>query len=171
MAELGDKTQLSILLLSSKTEKRLHLLLGVILAFLIVDGVAIMAGSWVTTIVPIRFVKIASGVIFIIFGLLMLINKKDDGESKTLYKNAFLSGFVLIFLTEWGDKTQISAAIFATKFNVIMVLCGTMIALTILSIIAIYVGKFISERINKKLLTKVTGIIFVIIGVIIFLLP
>jgi len=37
-AELGDKTQISILLLSSKTKKHLQLLLGVMLAFLIVDG-------------------------------------------------------------------------------------------------------------------------------------
>ena len=171
LAELGDKTQLSVLLLSSKTEKHLHLLFGVILAFLIVDGIAIMAGSWIITIVPIKFVKMASGAIFIIFGLLMLMSRGDDDKNKTLYKNAFLSGFVLIFLTEWGDKTQISAALFATKFNVILVLCGTMIALTILSVMAVYFGKFISERINKKLLTRITGSIFIIMGVLIFLLP
>jgi len=41
LAEFGDKTQLSILLLSSRTKKHLHLLLGVVLAFLIVDGVAV----------------------------------------------------------------------------------------------------------------------------------
>jgi putative Ca2+/H+ antiporter (TMEM165/GDT1 family) len=36
---------------------------------------------------------------------------------------------------------------------------------------AVYFGKFISERINKKLLTKITGSIFIIMGVLIFLLP
>jgi len=41
-AELGDKTQISILLLSSKTKKHLQLLLGVMLAFLIVDGIVIL---------------------------------------------------------------------------------------------------------------------------------
>jgi len=51
VAELGDKTQLSILLLSSKTERHLRLLLGVVSAFFIVDGIAVLVGSWITNIV------------------------------------------------------------------------------------------------------------------------
>jgi len=64
-AELGDKTQISILLLSSKTKKHLKLLIGAILAFAIVDGVAIIAGSWITTIIPIYYLKIISAIVFI----------------------------------------------------------------------------------------------------------
>lgn len=149
-AELGDKTQISILLLSSKTKKHLQLLLGVMLAFLIVDGIAIAAGSWITTVIPTNVLKIVSGAVFIIFGIFMLINKRGGEESKTYDKSPFISAFLLIFLTEWGDKTQIAAALFATKFNALMVLVGTILALTILSVIAVYFGKFISERIDKK---------------------
>ena len=167
---MGDKTQLSILLLSSKTKNHLQLLFGVMSAFLIVDGIAIITGSWITTIVPINILKIVSGAVFILFGLLMLRNKGGEGEGKTRYKNVFLSGFLLILLTEWGDKTQIAAALFAIKFNPLMVLFGTMMALTILSIIAIYFGKFISQRIDKKLITKVAGIVFIIMGVSFFFL-
>jgi len=170
IAEMGDKTQLSILLLSSKTKNHLQLLVGVMSAFLIVDGIAIVAGSWITTIVPINILKIVSGAVFILFGLLMLRNKGEEGESKARYKNVFLSGFLLILLTEWGDKTQIAAALFAIKFNPLMVLFGTMMALAILSIIAIYFGKFISQRIDKKLITKVAGIVFIIMGVSFFFL-
>ena len=68
LAELGDKTQLSILLLSSKTTKHLQLLLGVFLAFLAVDGVAVLVGSWVTDIVPINVLRIIAGSVFVIFG-------------------------------------------------------------------------------------------------------
>ena len=73
LAELGDKTQLSTLLLASKTEKHLHLFLGVILAFLMVDGIAILAGEWITHVVPRDLIKILSGVVFIILGLLTLM--------------------------------------------------------------------------------------------------
>jgi len=55
LVEFGDKTQLSIFLLSAKTKKHLHLLLGVMLAFLIVDGVAVLIGSRIIDIVPMRF--------------------------------------------------------------------------------------------------------------------
>jgi len=138
------------------------------LAFLIVDGIAIAAGSWVTSIGPVRFVKIVSGIVFIVFGVVMLLWKEKEDKQKKFYNNAFLSGFILILLTEWGDKTQISSAIFATKFNPPLVLCGTMIALTLVSVLAVFFGKFISERINKKILTKAAAVVFIIMGVVFF---
>ena len=170
IAELGDKTQLSVLLLSSKTTKHLQILIGVLLAFLIVDGVAIAAGSWITTFMPLFYLKIVSGLVFILFGILILINK-DDGEERTKsYKNPFVTSFFLILLTEWGDKTQIAAALFATRFNPLGVLIGSMIALSILSIIAIYFGKLISERISKETINKVAAVIFIIMGIAFLLL-
>ena len=140
-----------------------------ILAFIIVDGIAILAGSWVTTLVPINILKIISGAVFIFFGLLMLFKKDKDEEKKAYDKNIFLAGFLLIMLTEWGDKTQIAAALFSINYNPIMVLIGTILALFLLSIIAIYFGKFISKRINEKLITKIGGIVFIILGIFFFL--
>jgi putative Ca2+/H+ antiporter (TMEM165/GDT1 family) len=152
------------LLLSSKTKKHLHLLIGAMLAFVIVDGVAIIAGGWITTIIPINYLKIISAIVFIIIGILMLISK-DDEEKETKQKNPFIAAFLIIMLTEWGDKTQIAAAIFATQYDVILVFIGTMTALLILSLIAIFFGKIISTRINKKLVNKVAGIVFIILGI------
>jgi len=165
LAELGDKTQLSILLLSSKTKKHLHLLLGVVLAFLIVDGVAILLGSWIMNIVPVNWLKISSGIIFIIFGVLILTENEARGESKFRSKNSFLSGFIMIFVSEWGDKTQITSGLFAAQYNSWMVLAGVMTGLTLLSTIAIYLGKFISNKVDKKVITRIAGIAFILIGI------
>jgi len=169
VAELGDKTQISILLLSSKTKKHLHLLIGALLAFAIVDGVAIIAGTWITTIIPINYLKIISAIVFIIIGILMLISK-DDGEKETKQKNPFIAAFLIIMLTEWGDKTQIAAAIFATQYDAIFVFIGTITALLILSLIAIFFGKVISTRLNKKIVNKIAGIVFIILGLTFILL-
>lgn len=172
IAELGDKTQIAILLLSSKTKKHLHLLLGVILAFLIVDGAAILVGSYAMNIISIKLLKILSGGIFIIYGTLLLILKEreDDNKNRLYSANPFLSGFGLILITEWGDKTQIAAGLFATQYKPWFVLIGTIAALTILSIMAVYLGKFISEKIDKKKITRSAGIIFLLIGISFFLL-
>jgi len=152
------------LLLSSKTKKHLQLLIGAILAFAIVDGVAIIAGTWITTIIPINYLKIISAIVFIIIGILMLISK--DGEEKEIkQKNPFIAAFLIIMLTEWGDKTQIAAAIFATQYDAIFVFIGTMTALLILTLIAIFFGKIISIRIDKKFVNKLAGIIFIILGI------
>ena len=169
LAELGDKTQLSTLLLASKTEKHLHLLVGVMLAFMIVDGIAILAGDWITNIAPIGLIKIFSGAIFIIFGLLMLRNRQEEIKTKYHLENPFYSGFILIFVSEWGDKTQIAAGLFATKYNGLMVLIGVTIALSLLSVMAIYLGKFISNRVNRETITKIAGILFIVIGLAFFL--
>ncbi len=152
------------MLLSSKTKKHLQLLVGAILAFAIVDGVAIIAGTWITTIIPIDYLKIISAIVFIIIGIVMLISK-DDGKKETKQKNPFIAAFLIIILTEWGDKTQIAAAIFATQYEAIFVFIGTMTALLILSLIAIFFGKIISTKMNKKIINKIAGILFIILGI------
>jgi len=165
LAELGDKSQISIFLLSSKTKKHIYLLIGVILAFLIVDGVAILLGSWITDVVSISLLKIFSGIVFIILGVLTLRYNEEKNGNKLYSKNSFLSGFVLIFITEWGDKTQIASGLFATKYNALMVLIGTVVALTLVSVMAIYLGKFISNKVDRNVMTKIAGTIFILIGI------
>jgi len=136
---------------------------------LIVDGIAVVIGSRIINIVPIRLLKLFSGIIFIIFGALILRDIELKKQSKFYFQNSFLSGFMLIFLTEWGDKTQIASGLFATKYNPVMVLIGALTALTVLSIMAIYLGRFISSKVNKKVVTKIAGIVFILIGISFFL--
>ena len=164
LAELGDKTQLTILCLASKTKRYIELLSGVILAFVIADGLAILLGNLITTYIPINYIKVVSGSIFIIFGIITLISNKQE-EAKCELKNPFASGFLLIFVSEIGDKTQIASGLFATKFNPIMVFIGVISALTILSIMVIYLGKSIAIKLNKKVLSNIAGAVFILIGI------
>ncbi len=165
LAEMGDKTQLSILLLSSRTREYFRLLLGVMLAFLLADGIAILVGSWVTDVIPTHLVKLVSGLVFILFGILILKGGQEDVEESNLSaKRAFASGFSMIFLSEWGDKTQIASALFATEYDPRMVFIGVMIALLLLSIMAIFLGKYLSSRIDRRVITKAGGALFLLIG-------
>lgn len=170
LAELGDKTQISILLLSSRTKKYGNIFLGVFLAFLIVDGLAIALGNLITSVVDVSLLKPVSGVVFIVFGVYMLLSKKEENEEKTYDKNIFVSAFLMIFLTEWGDKTQVAAALFATQYNAWLVLLGTMLALSLLSLLAIFFGKILNKKLNQKLLKKVAGVVFIILGITFFIL-
>jgi putative Ca2+/H+ antiporter (TMEM165/GDT1 family) len=164
LAELGDKTQLTVLCLASKTKRHLELLLGIILAFVIADGLAIMLGNFITTYIPIHYIKIISGAIFILFGILTLLSKKQE-EATCDLKQPFASGFLLIFVSEVGDKTQIAAGLFATKFNPFMVFIGVISALTILSVMTIYLAKFVALKVNKKVISNIAGIVFILVGI------
>ena len=163
---MGDKTQLSVLLLSSRTREYAQLLAGVMLAFLLVDGFAILVGSWVTNVIPLHLVKLISGAVFILFGIMTLRGDQEEEEEGSLSpRNAFVSGFSMIFLSEWGDKTQIASALFATEYDPRLVFVGVMTALLILSIMAIYLGKFLASRIDRRLITKAAGVVFLLIGI------
>ena len=170
LAELGDKTQVSVILLSSETRRHAHLLAGVMCAFFMVDGFAVLAGSWAANLIPLMLLKMISGWIFVVFGLLMFRKRGDRKRNKFYPSNPFLSGFVMVFLAEWGDKTQVASGLFATKYSAGFVLAGIMLSLGILSLMAVYAGKLISEKIERSILTRIAGLIFVIIGISFFVL-
>lgn len=173
ISEFADKTQIAIFLLSAKTKNYLKLFSGVILAFVIVDGFAIFLGYNLGNIIPKYILKISSSLIFILVGIFLLFEgfKKNKGENnidKFHSLNPFLSGFLTVFLTEWGDKTQITAVLFSVKFKPVLVFLGTIMALASLSLIAIYFGKIVSEKVNKKVISVTGGIIFLAIGIFFF---
>ncbi len=166
LAELGDKTQIAILLIASKTKKHLLLLLGITLAFIITNGLAVLIGNFITTLFDIKYIKIISGILFILFGIYTFMDMKNENEEKYYeLKNPFLTGFLLILILEMGDKTQLTSGLLATKYNLIFVVLGVISSLTLLSIMAVYVGKFIMEKINRKLLSFLSAILFISIGV------
>lgn len=100
----------------------------------------------------------------------MLFKKEDDDKQHKNNKNPFIAAFLLIMVSEWGDKTQIAAALFAIKYNPFLVLVGTMIALFILSIMAVYLGKIVSSKIDKNKVNLVAGFVFIILGIMFLLI-
>lgn len=166
LAELGDKTQLAVLVLSTKTKKYGSLLAGVMLAFALTDGIAIVLGDFIASVVPLNYVRIFAGLLFVIFGVLMLYNRdKDEDNGSYELKSPFVSGFSLILVSEMGDKTQLAAALFATQYHPVMVFIGVILALLLLSTTAIYIGKQLMTRVNKNTISTAAGILFILIGI------
>ena len=168
LAELLDKSQLSILLLATKTRHHYQLLLGVFFAFLIVDGLAIFLGSYLTTLIPLFWLKIISGGLFIAFGVKALLDKHDSKVKIKKVGNVFFSAFSLIFVSEWGDKTQIASALFATKFNPFAVLLGIMLALMLLAALTILLSKMIKAHVKSGVISKIAGVLFIVLGLAFF---
>ncbi len=164
LAELGDKTQLAVFCMASRTKKYLQLLLGVTLGFAIADGLAIILGDFLATLIPSEYIKIGAGIIFILFGIRILLNREDSDEICDL-KKPFMSGFIMVLVSEMGDKTQIAAGLFATTFNPIIVFVGVMAALIALSVLAIFMGSYMATKINQKGISIIAGAIFIIIGI------
>ncbi|MBI2545694.1 TMEM165/GDT1 family protein [Candidatus Woesearchaeota archaeon] len=166
IAEIGDKTQLAIISLGSKSKNHLQLFLGLMLAFVIVDGIAVILGNVLKNIIPVIYVKILAGIIFITLGVFMLLHLKKEERNKTELVNPFLAGFFLVFITEWGDKSQIATGLFAAQFNPFFVFIGIIIALALFSLVSIFIGKLVAGLISKKrTIDIIAALIFIILGI------
>ena len=168
VAELGDKTQLSIISLSS-TYKWKHVFAGAMLAFLAVDGISLAVGGTLLALVPIRYVQIVSGVVFIIFGVVPLLRgekKQDVAIAKKSSAVPLFASFSLVCLMELGDKSQIIAVTFAAQTSPIPVLIGMILAFTLLTSAAVLIGAKLLSRLPMKWLRIGTSILFIILGTI-----
>lgn len=163
LAELGDKTQLAVFCLSSKTKRHASLLAGVMLAFLITNGLAVMLGGLLTAVIPQDIIRKGAGVLFILFGVLSLLDRKEDAECEL--KSPFISGFMMILAAEMGDKTQIASAIFSASYDPLLVLAGAMCALLSVSILGIYFGRLVASKIKKKYISAAAAAVFIVLGI------
>lgn len=75
-----------------------------------------------------------------------------------------IRAFLLIFIAEMGDKTQIIAMTFATQYKIKEVLAGVFIGVFINHGLAIVLGQYLSKLVPMDSIQLVAGIMFVIFG-------
>lgn len=73
VSELGDKSQLTILALATQTPFAIMVFVGSIIGFLVVNILGAWAGDRVAARIPLKVVKKVVGVIFVLFGLLIVM--------------------------------------------------------------------------------------------------
>jgi putative Ca2+/H+ antiporter (TMEM165/GDT1 family) len=75
--------------------------------------------------------------------------------------------FVVVFIAELGDKTQLATMLFAADREVskLTVFVGASLALILASAIGVLAGSAISEYVSEKHLNYVAGIGFIGIGI------
>jgi Ca2+/H+ antiporter, TMEM165/GDT1 family len=166
IAELGDKTQLSVISLSC-TFRWHHVFAGSMLAFLAVDGVSIAVGGPLLALVPLRYVQMVSGVVFVVFGIFPLLRKEKTYDIKVNTRRSnipLLASFSLIALMELGDKTQIITITLAAQSSPILVLIGMVSAFALLTGAAVLIGAKLVSRLPMKWLKIGTSALFIILG-------
>jgi len=74
LMELGDKTQLAVIALAAECNMPLLVYAGAATAFIVITGLGVLIGSRLLRLIPLRLVKLGSGVVFILFGIVFLLN-------------------------------------------------------------------------------------------------
>lgn len=70
LMEFGDKTQLSLIALSAKYEAPIWVFLGGTIALLLATAIGAMIGKGLGKVIPMKWIRWISGIVFIMFGIL-----------------------------------------------------------------------------------------------------
>ena len=78
LAEMGDKTQLTTITLSSTTNKPLAVFIGSSLALILATLLGALAGGSIANLVPAFILKLLSGIVFLIIGIKLVAKSKKE---------------------------------------------------------------------------------------------
>ena len=175
LAEMGDKTQLLALLLAARFRKPLPILLAILAATLINHGLSAALGQWITTILSPEILRWILALGFIGMAIWMLIPDQLDDENESINKwqkyGVFGATFILFFLAEIGDKTQVATVLLAATYpETWQVILGTTIGMLAANVPVVYAGSWLLERISLDWARRVACAIFMLLGVVTILM-
>ena len=169
IAEMGDKTQLMLVAMTSKFKLK-DILLGTGVAILVLNGLAVLAGGLVSTVVPTWLIRLIAGAAFLFFAATTL--KGDDDEEENVkdrkIKFAPLSVFCTFFVAELGDKTQLTAITFGANEGLsaaVVVWLACSLGLFAADVIGLLIGYLLKSKAPEEILNTVAFFIFSIFGI------
>jgi putative Ca2+/H+ antiporter (TMEM165/GDT1 family) len=167
LGELPDKTMFAALLLATRGRPR-AVWLGASAAFIVHVVIAVSIGSALFRILPERAVDLLVAVLFALGAFLAFRASADDEEqvaevivAETPLRAHRVAGtaFVVIFVAEWGDLTQVLTANLAARYHApLSVAVGAGLALMSVAAIATFSGKQLVRVLPGNLLRRITGI-------------
>ena len=170
VAELPDKTAFATLLMATRGNPY-AIFVGVAAAFVIQSLVAVIFGSAIGLLPP-KWVHLAAGILFLIFAGLALKRDQTTDEASpntssipSSFSTAVWNSFLVIFIAEWGDLTQLATASLSARYHdPITIFTSAILALWSVTAIAIFAGNQLKDVVSSKLLTRLSAAAFGIVG-------
>jgi putative Ca2+/H+ antiporter (TMEM165/GDT1 family) len=173
IGELPDKTMMASLVMATRG-KPLFVWGGAAAAFLVHVVIATTIGVALFRVLPSAVLDVVVAAMFVAGGVYALVEGTKEEEvlidreiaSHTVLTTAFL----VIFVAEWGDLTQILTANLAAHYHSgISVAVGSVLALWTVAALAVLGGQGLLRFVNVSTIRKVTAVVlFVFAGVALF---
>ncbi|MCB1873148.1 MAG: TMEM165/GDT1 family protein [Chromatiaceae bacterium] len=167
LAEIGDKSQLVCMTLAAR-HRHPPVLLGAVAAFLVLNTLAVVFGAGLAQWIPDYVLAIAVAILFGVFGIKSLLTtEEDDEDGETVEKpghGIFVTTFLMLFLAEMGDKTQLAVAGLAATLPPFAVWLGATLALITTSALGIWLGVTLLRRIPIHRLHQISGVFFLVLA-------
>ena len=162
LGELPDKTMFASLVLSTRGRPR-QVWLGAAVAFTVHVVIAVTAGVALFALVPRRYVDLvvavlfAAGAVYAWIEGTMADGKKAPARPPT--RSPAVAAFVVIFLAEWGDLTQILTANLAAHYHEpLAVAAGALLALWTVAALAVVSGQALLRFLSIAALRRITAV-------------
>lgn len=163
LAELPDKTMFASLAMGTRM-RPLYVWFGTSSAFIVHVAIAVGAGGLIG-LLPDWIVRLVSALLFGI-GAFMLLrgsggdDEDEEGEIKTVtgFWPVYSTAFMAVFISEWGDLTQITTANLAASNGAWSTAIGSAVALMSVSALALLAGRFIAKRVPLKTVQRIGGL-------------
>lgn len=187
VSEIGDETFIIAALMAMRHPKSI-VLSGALSALFIMTVLSTGLGRIVPNLISRKHTNSAATVLYAFFGLRLLYiawrstdskssqkkemeeveEKLEGGQGKTSVRRffsrfctpIFLESFILTFLAEWGDRSQIATIALATHKNALGVAVGASIGHTICTSLAVVGGSMLASKISQRSVATVGGLLF-----------
>lgn len=166
LAEFGDKSQLVCMTLAAR-HRGLPIIAGAIAAFAILNLLAVLFGAAVAAWLPEWVVTAAVALLFAVFGINALRYEEEDEDDDVEEKpghGIFATTFLLIFLAEFGDKTQIAVAGMGSTANTAAVWTGATLALATTSVLGVFAGRKLLHKLPLAWIHRISGVFFLLLA-------
>lgn len=162
-AELGDKSMLLAMTFATRFPLP-QVLVGIFLGILANHGLAVLIGSQAGRLLPTAIIHPLSGLLFLVFAFTGLRINDEEEEKEHASRHIWLACALTFFVGEFGDKTQITAMTLASSQPALFVLAGTVTAMLCTSLLSIWIGTKIGQKIPERLMRILSGFVFLSVG-------
>jgi len=168
VAELPDKTAFASLVLATR-HRPLLVFIGASAALTAQSVVAVAFGH-LLSLLPARPVHVASGVLFLVSAVAMWMRETGvepaHGTDASSPWAAIGASFLVVFVAEWGDLTQIGTAALAARYHApFTIFTGATLALWSVVAIVVFLGNWGGRALSPQLTKRVAAVVFAIVGV------
>jgi Ca2+/H+ antiporter, TMEM165/GDT1 family len=168
IAELPDKTMFASLVMSTRG-RPFSVWLGAAGAFLVHVAIATTIGVALFHLLPHRALEGIVAVMFLVGAVLALREARKAQRDEVLVEKEAASGrrvvgtaFIVIFLAEWGDLTQVLTANLAAHYHSpFSVAVGALLALWVVAGLAVTGGQSLLRLVNISTVRYVTAAVLV----------
>ena len=170
VSELPDKSMFASLVLASRGHP-FAVWLGAASAFLVHVVIATTIGVGLFALLPHRAVETVVALLFAGAAAVAFVEAGREDEAELVEREArshrqvFVAAFMVIFIAEWGDLTQVLTANMAAHYHdALSVGTAAAIGLCAVAALAVVAGQNLMQRVPVRRVRQLTGAILLVLA-------